>query len=175
MKKPTPGQISLFDMPDASAIKGKRTVWRLMVDGASRGNPGRAGIGIVIEKNGTAYEEHGFYIGHHKTNNEAEYTALIVGLYYVRLHMQPGDHLEVRSDSELLVKQCQGVYKVRKEELIQLHRIAMTLLEPLPYDIRHLLREHTTKADELANRGVDRKKALPLKVLDTLNKYGFEL
>ena len=61
------------------------------------------------------------------------------------------------------------------EELIQLHRIAMTLLEPLPYDIRHLLREHTTKADELANRGVDRKKALPLKVLDTLNKYGFEL
>ncbi len=175
-KQSSPGQISLFDVAESIVTsKIKKTTWRLMVDGASRGNPGLAGIGIVIEKDGRAFEGHGFFIGKHKTNNEAEYTALIVGLYYVRLHLQPGDHLEIRTDSELLVKQCLGVYRVRKEELKKLHSIVIKLLEPLSYDIRHLLREHTAKADELANQGVDKKKTLPLKVLDTLSRYGFEL
>ncbi len=175
MIKTTPGQISLFEEDCQAALQTKKSIWRLLVDGASRGNPGKAGIGIVIEHNRQVVEEHGFFIGHHKTNNEAEYTALIVGLYYVRLRMQPGDYLEIRTDSELLVKQCLRVYKVRKPELVVLHAVVGKLLEPLSYDIAHLLRKHTAKADELANRGVDKKKTLPLKVLDTLSRYGFEL
>lgn len=128
--------------------------WCLMVDGASRGNPGEAGCGAVIyDEHGEILKELSSYLGL-STNNVAEYRGLLMGLEGVL--KLGGRKLEIRSDSELLVRQLNGVYRVKDEKLKVLYRKALDLLGRLEaYRINHVRREHNKLADRLANLGID--------------------
>ncbi|HHY42398.1 MAG TPA: ribonuclease HI family protein [Thermoanaerobacterales bacterium] len=123
-------------------------------DGASRGNPGHAGIGIVfVDEKGNVLNEISEYIGE-TTNNIAEYTALVTALKNA-LEMN-FDEIEVISDSELMVKQINGEYQVKNQGLKPLYTEACELLKEFKnYTVRHVKREHNQKADDLANRGID--------------------
>jgi len=125
-----------------------------MVDGASRGNPGEAGCGAVIyDEHGEILKELSSYLGL-STNNVAEYRGLLMGLEGVL--KLGGRKLEIRSDSELLVRQLNGVYRVKDEKLKVLYRKALDLLGRLEaYRINHVRREHNKLADRLANLGID--------------------
>ena len=128
--------------------------WLLMVDGASRGNPGEAGCGaIIFDENGAVLKEMCRYLGR-ATNNVAEYEGLLMGLDEVlRLG---GKKLEVQSDSQLLVRQLNGQYRVKDERLKTLHERACALLRRFEsYRIVHVGRERNTLADRLANRAID--------------------
>jgi ribonuclease HI len=129
-------------------------VLRLFTDGAARGNPGPAGAGIVIEDDqGMRLRGMHRWLGH-KTNNEAEYLALIDGLRAVA-EWNP-DKLEVRLDSKLVVEQVKGVYRVRKVELQALHKQAMELVRGFrDWEIGHVEREKNRGADALANLAID--------------------
>lgn len=146
--------------------------WVVRIDGASRGNPGHAGVGIFITKNGLVYQKHGYYIGK-KTNNEAEYLALVLALFLVKDVIAPKDMLTIISDSELLIKQMKRIYKIKKPELQTLFTCAQTLLGFLQPTFKHVLREYNQQADTLANQGVDTKKTVPLTFLDFLAKHNY--
>ena len=129
--------------------------WLLMVDGAARGNPGEAGCGAVIfDETGTLLHEICRYLGH-TTNNVAEYEGLLMGLEEVlRLG---GKKLLVESDSQLLVRQLNGLYRVKDEKLKSLYQKALNLLCRLEaYRIIHVGREQNRLADRLANRAINR-------------------
>lgn len=122
-------------------------------DGASRGNPGDAGIGIIIsDEKGTVLREIADYIGV-TTNNVAEYSALIRGL---REAANLGaTQIEIRTDSELLARQLSGVYKVRAANLRPLYEEALSLLRAFDkVSISHVVRELNKRADDLANAGI---------------------
>jgi len=127
------------------------------VDGGARGNPGPAGFGVVIhDPHGKKVAELSQYLGHH-TNNYAEYNGLLAALRYAIAHKIPT--LKVISDSELMVRQMKGIYKVRHPELRKLYDEAQDLTAQIEYvDIRHALREHNQTADRLANMAMDRGK-----------------
>ncbi|MFQ5539372.1 MAG: ribonuclease HI family protein [Candidatus Binatia bacterium] len=133
---------------------GHRGEWCLMVDGAARGNPGEAGCGAIIyDETGEVVEEICRYLGH-TTNNVAEYQGLLVGLEgALRLG---ASRLQIRSDSELLVRQLNGIYRVKDERLKRLYRRVSALLRQLEtYRIIHVPREHNRMADRLANQAID--------------------
>jgi ribonuclease HI len=124
------------------------------VDGASRGNPGPAGYGACLRlQSGEVIEASG-YLGS-TTNNVAEYAALLEAL---QLAQEEGaDELEVVSDSQLLVNQMLGVYRVKHQNLIPLYRKAKSLsLQFDRFSIRHTPRAGNKDADRLANVAVDR-------------------
>jgi ribonuclease HI len=129
-------------------------VLRLFTDGAARGNPGPAGLGVVIEdENGMRLQGLVRYIGT-ATNNQAEYLALIEGLRAAS-EWKP-DRLEVFLDSKLVVEQMKGRYRVKNGSLAALHRQARELLENFPeVTIAHVAREKNRGADALANRAID--------------------
>jgi ribonuclease HI len=123
-------------------------------DGAARGNPGPAAIGIVVEdESGHTVYESSRTLGVH-TNNEAEYLAIIAALQYLR---------EVRAkeadfylDSELVVRQLNGRYKVKEPRLQSLHGQATMLLNAVPmHTIQHVPRAQNARADALANEALD--------------------
>jgi ribonuclease HI len=126
-------------------------------DGASRNNPGDAGIGIVIKSEGKVVREIAEYIGQ-TTNNIAEYRALIRGLEEtLKLGAKEAEFF---CDSELTVKQINGEYKVKNEGLKPLHLIARGLIGRFKsFEINHVRREHNAHADELANKGIDQHRA----------------
>lgn len=129
-------------------------------DGASRGNPGDSGIGIILrDEQGKVLFSAGGYIGK-TTNNIAEYQALLACLKKV-LSLQC-KRLVVHSDSQLMVRQLQGVYRVRDKKLQQYYRQAHQLLvaAPFAFEIIHVEREHNRDADLLANSGIDAKQVL---------------
>lgn len=131
-------------------------------DGASSGNPGPAGIGCVIEIEGRPDIELHKYIGE-ATNNVAEYSALIHAL---RCAIEHGaQDLDIKLDSELLVKQIKGQYKVRHEAMKPLYAEAMGLLKQArKFKISHVPREQNKRADALSKMGVEdrnRKHAAP--------------
>ena len=133
----------------------------VFTDGASRGNPGHAGAGVVIEDGkGMRLAGRYRYLGT-LTNNQAEYLALIEGLKAVE-RWQP-EELHVRMDSNLLVEQIKGVYRVKNADLKPLHERAMSMLRSFKYDIQHVPREKNRGADALANKAIDEhvKKAAP--------------
>ena len=127
----------------------------LYTDGASRGNPGAAGIGAVLYRSdigqlvevGTVSR----FIGH-TTNNVAEYMAMIEGLKLAARH--DPDQLVVRADSELLIKQLKGVYRVKSSHLKPLYEEVRRLL-PKDARLEHVRRGQNTRADELANHALD--------------------
>lgn len=127
------------------------------VDGGARGNPGPAGYGAVIcDPQGKKIAELSEYLGHH-TNNYAEYQGLLGVLRYAIEHEIATLH--VVSDSELMVRQMKGIYKVKHPELRKLHEEAQQLVRQLKhFEIRHALREHNQTADRLANLAMDKGK-----------------
>jgi ribonuclease HI len=133
-------------------------VYVAYVDGASRGNPGPASYAVVLQApDGATKFEIGKYVGR-ATNNVAEYYGLIAALDYAASQKIP--RLRVRSDSELLVRQMQGRYKVNSPDLRPLHERAQKLARALAYfTIEHIPREQNSEADELANIALDRTAA----------------
>jgi ribonuclease HI len=129
-------------------------------DGASRGNPGESGIGALVkdEKGTVLLTFHG-YIGV-STNNQAEYTALITLLE--RMDGISCEKLIIHSDSELMVRQLSGRYKVRDAGLKVFHRKAAALLGAQPFrtELRHVPREQNREADRLANLAIDSRARL---------------
>ena len=127
---------------------------KLSTDGGARGNPGPAAFAYVLEaEDGTVLAAHGETIGT-ATNNVAEYRALVAGL--ARAVEAGVDELEVVSDSELLVKQMQGEYRVKKEALRELNDEANSL-ERKVGRVRYtaVRREHNELADKLVNDALD--------------------
>jgi ribonuclease HI len=124
-------------------------------DGGARGNPGPAGYGVVIQdQSGRKVAQLSEYLGH-QTNNFAEYQGLIAALEYALEHGPKA--LKLISDSELLVRQIKGIYKVKNPTLKDLHSRAQELIGQLDwFSIGHALREHNTDADRLANQAMDK-------------------
>ncbi|MEW5979187.1 MAG: reverse transcriptase-like protein [Acidobacteriota bacterium] len=132
------------------------------VDGGSRGNPGVAGYGVLLlDEDGQvlASVSEGIGIG---TNNVAEYSALLAALRLAQSHGIRA--LQVLADSELLVKQIQGLYQVRHPGLKPLFQQAQSLIRDLDsFSITHIPREQNREADRLANLAMDRSKGVPQK------------
>lgn len=126
----------------------------LYTDGGSRGNPGCAGIGFSLcDLEGHECLYGGAYIGT-ETNNVAEYSALLWGLEHARC--EEVTWLEVKADSELMVKQINGIYRVKNPALQQLHEKVTSLLKGFKtYTVEHVYREENKRADELANQAMD--------------------
>jgi ribonuclease HI len=124
-------------------------------DGGARGNPGPAAYGVVIkDQSGRKVAALSEYLGH-QTNNFAEYQGLIAALEYALQHRPKA--LKVVSDSELLVRQIKGVYKVKNAALKDLHARAKDLIGQLDwFSIGHAPREHNQEADRLANEAMDK-------------------
>jgi ribonuclease HI len=124
-------------------------------DGGARGNPGPAGYGVVIQdESGQKVAHLSEYLGH-QTNNFAEYQGLIAALEYAVEHGPKA--LKLISDSELLVRQIKGIYKVKNPTLKDLHARAKELIAQLEwFSIGHALREHNQEADRLANAAMDK-------------------
>lgn len=136
-------------------------------DGASRGNPGESGIGVILRTpDGTILGTISGYLGS-TTNNIAEYSALLACLRAVA--QLPCEQLTVHSDSELMVRQVRGQYKVRDVQLKKQMAHVRSLIDGAPYrfEIRHILRDQNADADELANEGIDSRE--PVRVMWTAN------
>lgn len=128
----------------------------IRTDGGARGNPGPAGIGVVIEdaETGKVLEEHAEYLGS-TTNNQAEYQAVILGLR--RAVALGATAVTVAADSELLVRQMTGEYRVKNPGLAMRFMDIRNLETRLGYPVRyrHVRREQNKHADALANRAMD--------------------
>lgn len=148
--------------------------WKLYVDGASRANPGLSGVGIVITKDDIVFDKLGFYTGI-KTNNQAEYLALIIGLIYLKRIMQNGDLVMIVSDSELMVRQIRGEYRVKNQGLQFLFCCAKKLLIDINFNIAHVVREQNTEADKQANMGIDKKIRVPDEIITILHDHAITL
>src|SRR3984885_9513975 len=125
------------------------------IDGGARGNPGPAGYGVVVQdESGKKVAALSEYLGH-QTNNFAEYQGLIAALEYAIANGHKA--LKVISDSELLVRQIKGIYKVKNAALQDLHGRAKELIAQLDwFSIGHAMREHNQEADRLANEAMDK-------------------
>lgn len=155
---PSRGRRSAAEAPDLfSAERAKRPDSFLVayVDGGARGNPGPAGYGVVItDQAGHKLATLSDYLGH-QTNNYAEYSGLLAALQYAVKH--PSKALKVVSDSELMVKQLRGEYKVKNPALQELYGQARKLIRELQwFFIEHVLREKNREADRLANAAMDK-------------------
>ena len=134
----------------------------LFADGGSRGNPGPAASGaVLLDPSGELVEEVGAYLGE-ATNNVAEWTALVLGLEAaIRRGIK---RLAIRLDSELVVKQILGEYRVKHAGLLPLYKRARRLLvEFTEIDIRHVPRKQNVLADGLVNRVLDQEAPPPAK------------
>ncbi len=156
---------------DDGAMKKEPHIWKLYIDGASRNNPGPSGAGVYLLKNSLTIAAESFFLGS-RTNNQAEYLALLLGLYLFKEHAQKGDSIQVISDSQLLVRQMTAEYKVRDAMLIKLQKIAFDLLKNFSYCFCHVLRADNKEADKLANEGIDYMKPLPDPFAKMMRKYG---
>jgi ribonuclease HI len=155
-------------------MKGLESGYRLVlfIDGASRGNPGRAAAGIcVMNGEGKKISEMSRYLGH-RTNNEAEYWALILGLKEAR--RLGGDVLRIFTDSELVERQIKGIYRVKDLNLKILHKTVMEVLKTFSsFEIESIPREENKEADRLANQAIQKRiakeKGRELKKYDKLS------
>lgn len=147
----------LFGEP---APEAKPLAWRANIDGGSRGNPGPASYGVVIrDPRGEIVARLKKYIGR-CTNNVAEYYGLIAALDYAQSNNIRA--LRVESDSELLVKQMRGQYKVKSADLKPLYERAKKMAQAIPtFRIDHVYREQNREADSLANEAMDEVSGKP--------------
>lgn len=150
------------------------SIWKLFVDGASRNNPGNAGAGVYILKDSNVFQQQGAFLGK-KTNNEAEYLALLLGVFELKQVLAEKDLVLIMSDSQLLVRQIAGMYKVKEPRLQKLYLMAQHLLRDINYEIIHVLRENNTYADELANKGIDNKTSASTSFIQFLQHHEFYL
>jgi len=128
---------------------------KIYIDGASRGNPGESGAGIVIKDGkGRVFKRLRQYLGR-ATNNQAEYRALLLALKASR---ELGQNIRIYSDSELLVKQLKGSYRVKSKGLKPYFDEVRGLLRDFSsWEIAHIPREQNMEADALANEAIDTK------------------
>lgn len=169
-------QLSLFEHctePTKPKVKKGHT-WQIFVDGAARKNPGIAGAGVVIKKDDELVKAKGFYLGH-KTNNQAEYFGLLLGIYLSRKLVEPDDMLYFMADSELLIKQMKGEYRVKDIHLKKLFELAWVLLANQRYSFCHIKREYNAEADAAANEGIDKKVSLPHEFVKILENHAITL
>jgi len=139
-----------------SAPPGAGDALVLHIDGASRGNPGEAGFGVHV-RDGAGATVTGLYgyLGR-ATNNVAEYQALLHGLEYAL--RRGARRVSVYSDSELVVRQVNGQYRVKHPDMLPLHRRARELMARFErVDVAHVRREQNAEADRLANQALDEK------------------
>jgi ribonuclease HI len=124
------------------------------VDGGARGNPGPAAVGVVVrDAGGEVVEERGEKIGR-ATNNVAEYKALLLGIEVAAAH--GASELDLVGDSELIVRQVEGRYKVKDSTMKELHAEVKKALAPFEsWSIRHVRRENNSDADRLVNEALD--------------------
>jgi ribonuclease HI len=152
-------QLSFFE--DASQkVSKKQRIVEMFVDGAARGNPGPAGAGVVIRHDSLILGSFGYDLGI-KTNNQAEYCALLIGLFHLQEFSHLFDLVRINADSELLVKQIRGEYRVVHPELKRLWECVKKTLNEYSFEIHHIPRELNKEADHLANKGIDKKIQLP--------------
>ena len=128
--------------------------YKIYTDGACRGNPGPSGIGAIILKGDKVVHEISKFIGT-VTNNVAEYEALLAALdYCVKKKLSP---VEILADSQLMIRQLSGQYKVKHPNMIPLYERAKEYLKHLKCEgFTHVPREENTHADRLSNEGIDR-------------------
>lgn len=152
-RTPTPRGKGLF-IDAAAEPKPSPAAFRMNIDGGSRGNPGPAAYGVVIrDGGGELVAKLKKYIGR-MSNNVAEYYGLIAALDYAQSHKITA--LRVESDSELLVKQMLGQYKVKNEDLRPLFERAKKMSQGFEsFRINHVYREQNREADALANEALD--------------------
>jgi len=146
-------QIQAFLFNLAETFKAQKLV-NIYTDGAARGNPGEAGIGfVIIAEDEKVIIKKGRYIGR-ATNNEAEYHAILSALKEAKTIGVR--EVKIFADSELIVKQIKGEYRIKSEGLKPLYKEAMALLKEFDrYDIIHIVREKNKEADRLANQAID--------------------
>ena len=130
---------------------------KIYIDGASRGNPGESGAGIVIKDGkGRIFKRLRQYLGR-ATNNQAEYRALLIALKASR---ELGQNIRIFSDSELLVKQLKGSYRVKSKGLKPYFNEVRELLKYFSsWEIAHIPREQNMEADALANEAIDTRES----------------
>ncbi len=158
-RAPTPKGKSLFGEA-APETKPVAAAYRINIDGGSRGNPGPAAYGVLIrDANGGVVAKLKKYIGRF-TNNVAEYYGLIAAMDYAQSH---GVHaIRIESDSELMVKQMRGQYKVKSPDLQPLYERAQKMSKAFDsFRIDHVYREQNREADALANEALDEVEGKP--------------
>jgi ribonuclease HI len=132
----------------------KNPMHAMYFDGCSKGNPGRAGAGAVLyDPQGAEVFAESVFAGYSATNNEAEYTGLILGL---NESLKRGiTELQVCGDSQLVIRQMQGKYKVNSPNLVPLHQCASTLASKFSkIEFEHVYRNNNKRADALSNAGI---------------------
>ncbi|MFA5998954.1 MAG: ribonuclease HI family protein [Candidatus Babeliales bacterium] len=148
----------------------KPKAWKMHIDGASRNNPGPSGAGFCLTRLDETVCEQGFFLGK-CTNNQAEYLALLVGLHFVHEFVDKNEHLTIYSDSQLLVRQMNKMYKIRDPLLKKMQLLVDEMLRGYSVIFCHVYREYNVRADLLANRGIDKKVPLPKRFLDILSQH----
>jgi len=140
--------------PGAKEGGAPQAFLRVYSDGASRGNPGPAGAGAVLtDKEGEVVERLGRFLGE-QTNNQAEYAGALLGLR--RARALGACSVELLADSQLLIRQLQGAYRVKNPGLLPLYREALALLEQFSeVSLVHIPREQNGEADAMSNRAID--------------------
>jgi len=129
-------------------------VYKLYFDGCSKGNPGPGGAGAVLYKDEQEIWADSVYVGKRVTNNQSEYTGLIVGLNYVVNQLQIKTLL-VKGDSLLVIKQMRGEYKVNSANILELHNTVKSLANRLDcIEYEHVYRIDNKRADALSNEGL---------------------
>lgn len=133
----------------------------IYTDGGSRGNPGKAGIGVVIcNEKGQEIKKYGEYLGDNLTNNEAEYQAVILALKKFKAlfgkKLAENTDVEIRADSELVVKQLNGEYRLENPKIQQFFIEIWNLkFDFKSVKFKHISREKNKEADHLANEALD--------------------
>jgi len=157
-RPPTPRGKDLFADAPAEPKPAAAAAYRINIDGGSRGNPGPAAYGVIIrDGSGVVVAKLKKYIGR-MTNNVAEYYGLIAALDYAESHNVKA--IRIESDSELLVKQMRGQYKVKSEDLRPLFERALKMSKTFEsFRIEHVYREQNREADALANEALDETEA----------------
>src|SRR5215467_4664566 len=151
---------SLFGEATSETKSATAAAYRINIDGGSRGNPGPAAYGVLIrDARGEAVAKLKKYIGRF-TNNVAEYYGLIAAMDYAQSHSIRA--IRVESDSELLVKQMSGLYKVKSADLQPLYERAKKMSQAFEsFRIDHVYREQNREADALANEALDETEGKP--------------
>ena len=128
-------------------------VYEMYFDGCSKGNPGLSGAGAVIYKNGEEIWANSYFVSRSATNNVGEYFGLIRGLKRaIKMNICS---LNIKGDSQLIIKQMTGQYQVKSESMIELYNIAKELetqFENISYE--HVYRKFNKRADQLSNEGI---------------------
>jgi len=151
-------KISSFFVKPASKLEGQERLeeeynYTMFFDGCSKGNPGIAGAGAVLYKNSAEIWAKSLFVGEKETNNVAEYNGLILGLE--EAIRQNINNIEVKGDSELVIKQMRGEYKVKSPNMLPLYQKAKALERKFDkITFFHVYRSENSRADELSNQGL---------------------